>query len=49
MKNTPAWASSCDTSEQQTILSFPSGLKKVTFEVIFLLKETVLQLASYNY
>ena len=49
MENTPAWASSCYTLEQQTILSFSSGLKKVTFEVIFLLKETVLQLASYNY
>ena len=35
--------------EQQTILSFPSGLNKVTFEVLFFLKETVLQLASYNY
>ena len=49
MENTPAWASSCDRLEQQTILSFPSGLNKVTFEVFFLLKETGLQWASYNY
>ena len=49
MENTPAWASSCDTLEQQTILSFPSGLNKVTLEVLFLLKKTVLQLALYNY
>ena len=37
------------TLEQQTILSFPSGLTKVTLEVLFLLKKTVLQLALYNY
>ena len=46
MENTPAWASSSDTLEQQTILSFPSGLNKVTLEVLFLLKETVLQLLN---
>ena len=50
MENTPAWASSCDTLEQQAILSFPSGLNKVTFEVLFLFKKKrVLQLASNNY
>ena len=50
MENTPAWASSCDTLEQQAILSFPSGLNKVSFEVLFLLKKKrVLQLASNNY
>ena len=38
MENTPAWVSSCDTLEQQTILSFPSGLNTVTIEVLFSLK-----------